>query len=245
MSVQAMTWAFEQDVEPNAKLVLLALANRANHESGICYPGQDLLARECSMSSRTVRRHLRTLADRGLIERRARMLPEGRGRTSDEYRLACYQPANMAERSRPTGQTVTTNRTNQDDQPDTAVQVTGREPKANRKVMSAKRLTSMTADWTPEPTNLEALKAKHRTLNVTAELEQFRDHWISKGERRADWNASLRTWMRNAERWAVRYEKPGTGHAGARKVAPDRCPDCAQLLDEHDEQVHDLLIGRI
>ncbi len=110
---------------------------------------------------------------------------------------------------------------------------------------TTKRLTSMTADWTPDPTNLEALKAKHRTLNVTAELEQFRDHWISKGERRADWNASLRTWMRNAERWAVRYEKPGTGHAGSRKVAPDRCPDCAQLLDEHDEQVHDLLIGRI
>jgi DNA-binding transcriptional ArsR family regulator len=129
MSVQAMTWAFEQDVEPNAKLVLLALANRTNHETGVCYPGQALLGRECSMSDRTIRRHLNTLEERGLIERRARMLPEGRGRTSDEYRLACYdQPAKMSGRSRPTGQRRTTNRTNQDDQPDNGVQVTVSEP---------------------------------------------------------------------------------------------------------------------
>jgi hypothetical protein len=108
---------------------------------------------------------------------------------------------------------------------------------------TSKRLTSMVETWTPDPANLEALKAKHPTLNVDAEADQFRDYWIGKGERRADWDASLRTWMRNAERWAVRYEKPGTGHAGARKVAADRCKECAQLLSEHDQQVHNILLG--
>lgn len=238
-----MTWAFEQDVEPNAKLVLLALANRANHETGICYPGQDLLAHECSMSSRTVRRHLRALEDRGLLQRRARMLPEGRGRSSDEYRLAIYQPDKLASRSGPTGQIVPTNRTNQDDQPDTAVHVTVREPKENRKD-KAQRLSSMRPDWNPEPANVQGLEAKHLSLNIGQELEAFRDYWISKGERRADWNAGFRTWCRNAERWS----KAGKGdvpHQRPAKVGPDQCPDCGQRFADHDDQVHELLLGRI
>ena len=195
-----MTWAFEQDLNPNAKLVLLALANRANHETGVCHPGQDLIGRECSMSPRTVRRHLKALEDAGLVERRARMLPEGRGRTSDEYRLAYYQADRMAGRSeRPTGQTVQTNRTNLDDQPDNGVRGTVREPKENPKSL---RKTSMTEDWEPDERNLSRLAEKHPTVDLHTELANFRDHWISKGKRRADWNAGFRTWVRNAEKWA-------------------------------------------
>ena len=39
-------------------------------------------------------------------------------------------------------------------------------------------------------------------------LADFRDHWVSKGERRADWDAAWRKWVRN-ERGAQR--KPGWG----------------------------------
>lgn len=124
-----MTWAWQQDVDPAEKLVLLALANRTNHETGMCFPGQRLIADECSMSDRTVRRHLKSLEDRGLISRRARMRTEGRGRTSDEYRLA-YVQADMLAAKSPAGRDRTTNRTNQDDQPDNGVQGrTEREPK--------------------------------------------------------------------------------------------------------------------
>lgn len=214
MSVQAMTWAFAQDVEPHAKLVLIALANRTNHETGTCYPGQDLIASECSMSSRTVRRHLRTLEERGLISRRARMLPEGRGRTSDEYRLTLDQPDNTSERSGPTGQTVPTNRTNRADQPDTVVRGTVSEPKENPKV---RRKTSMTEDWQPDDSNLQRLTEKHPTVDLQRELANFRDHWISKGETRADWNAGFRTWVRNAEKWSKPkgYAPSGAYAAGA------------------------------
>ena len=130
MSVQAMTWAWEQNLDPSDKLVLLALANRSNHETGVCYPGQKLIAQECSMSDRSVRRHLKNLEALGLIERRPRMRKEGRGRTSDEYRIAYFQGDNLSARSGPTGHDDTTNRTNQDDQPDTGVRTrTVREPK--------------------------------------------------------------------------------------------------------------------
>lgn len=193
-----MTWAFGQDVEPPAKLVLLALANRTNHETGMCFPGQELIAEECSMSVRTVRRHLKTLEDCGLLERRMRMSREGRGRTSDSYRLLIDQPDKSAGESRPTGQIETTNRTNQVDQPDTVVRGTVSEPKGNPKVA---RRTSMTESWQPDPDNVKRLKEKYPKVDVDREVDAFRDHFISKGEPRADWNAGLRTWIRNADKW--------------------------------------------
>ena len=199
MSVQAMTWAFAQDVEPHAKLVLIALANRSNQDTGICFPGQALLAAECSMSSRTVRRHLRALEDKGLVRRRARMLPEGRGRTSDEYRLAFYdQPDNVSTRSGPTGQNGTTNRTKQDDQPDTGVQVTVREPKENRKIVGAHRKPD---GWQPSDRTKTAMNEKHPTLDLSSELEAFEDYHESKGTKFADWDRAFQTWCRNAVKW--------------------------------------------
>ena len=194
-----MTWAFEQDVDPHAKLVLLALANRANHETGLCYPGQELIGQECSMSSRTVRRHLKTLEERGLVTRRPRMLPEGRGRTSDEYRLSFYQADRMSERSGPTGQNRTTNRTKQDDQPESVVQGTVREPKEKRKTIGAHRLPDR---WSPSDQVKAAMKEKHPTLNLTTEIEAFEDFHAAKGSKFVDWDRAFQTWCRNAVKFA-------------------------------------------
>jgi len=202
MSVQAMTWAFEQTVEPNAKLVLLAIANRTNHETGLCFPGQQLLGRECSMSERTIRRHLKTLEAAGLVRRRPRMLGEGRGRTSDEYRLAFYdQPDNLAGKSGPTGQIVRTNRTNQDDQPDNGVRVTVREPKENRK---APRKTAIPDGWQPDEALADELTKRHPTLNIGQEAEKFVDWHGSKGNRFVDHSKAFRNWCRKA----AEYQKP-------------------------------------
>ncbi len=69
MSIQAVAWALEQDV-PNSgmKLVLIALANRAEKDTGECYPSLRRLEREASMSRRSVQRHLQTLWREGFIE---------------------------------------------------------------------------------------------------------------------------------------------------------------------------------
>jgi hypothetical protein len=63
------------------------------------------------------------------------------------------------------------------------------------------RQTAMTVGWQPDADNLLRIQQKHPLLDVTRELDNFRDYWISRGERRADWNAGLRQWMRNAEKW--------------------------------------------
>ena len=125
MSLDLMSWAFKQDIDPPAKLVLLALADHANGQTGLCIPGQKALAEQCSMSVRTVQRHLATLEAVGLIRRAARMRGECRGRTSDRYWLG-----DQGDKSGPTRQIKTTNTTNQDDQHDT---VGVAEPEENRK----------------------------------------------------------------------------------------------------------------
>jgi hypothetical protein len=71
---------------------------------------------------------------------------------------------------------------------------------------SSKRMTAMTSEWQPNPDNLDRIRQKHPTVDLATEIENFRDHYISKGEKRADWDASLRTWIRNSEKWS---KKPG------------------------------------
>jgi DNA-binding transcriptional MocR family regulator len=120
-----MSWAFKQPVEPGPKLVLLALADHANGQTGLCIPGQKSLAKQCSMSVRTVQRHIQVLEDANLLRREARMRGEGRGRTSDRYYLG-----DQGDKSGLTRQVDATNATNQDDQHDT---VGVAEPEENRK----------------------------------------------------------------------------------------------------------------
>lgn len=78
MSVPGVKWAFSvSGLEPVAKLVLVALGEIHNKHTNLCFPDQAMLARECSMSDRSVRAHLTTLEDLGFISRRR--TSKGRG----------------------------------------------------------------------------------------------------------------------------------------------------------------------
>lgn len=104
----------------------------------------------------------------------------------------------------------------------------------------AKTKTAMTETWEPDTDNLARLTAKHPTLRLADELEQFRDYWISKGERRADWNAGLRTWCRNAERFAKQRPEPGKVPHRKKPVGPNGytfCQDCGGDWEGHDTYV--------
>lgn len=86
MSVEALSWAFQQDVQPAAKkLVLLALANRAD-EDGCCYPGYNRLASQCSLDRRTVIRQIDALIEDGLILKKDRVRENG-STTSNMYQI--------------------------------------------------------------------------------------------------------------------------------------------------------------
>lgn len=94
MSLAALTWAFNQNLVPAQKVVLLALADYADDE-GKCWPGQETLTRKTSLSVRSIRSQIRALEEAGMlltIERRK----DGGARATNAYQLAFGQPADPA-----------------------------------------------------------------------------------------------------------------------------------------------------
>lgn len=68
MSATATFWAWEQkQLKPIEKLVLLALANRHNKDTGKCYPSMTCMADDTGANRRSVMRAITELEKRGLI----------------------------------------------------------------------------------------------------------------------------------------------------------------------------------
>lgn len=85
MSFAATTWALEQPVSVNEKVVLLTLASYTS-EDGVCWPSIKRLVRQTNVSESTVHRTLKSLAAKGLIIAIARNGENGRS-TSNKYIL--------------------------------------------------------------------------------------------------------------------------------------------------------------
>ena len=80
-----MNWAWAQDMPPTPKLILMALADAANHTNE-CWPGIPFVAEKCCVSQRTVQRVLREFEAIKLMSVSERFTATGR-RTSNGYRL--------------------------------------------------------------------------------------------------------------------------------------------------------------
>jgi hypothetical protein len=69
-----------------------------------------------------------------------------------------------------------------------------------KKSTTSKKQTSSIEDWQASDDLIASCLAIPNTVNlhIEQELEKFKDYYLSKGEQRADWNASFRNWWRNA-----------------------------------------------
>lgn len=85
MSIRYMNWAWEQELPPVQKLVLLKLADNANDE-GIAFPAIRTVAAYCSISLRTAQRVIQKLSDTGFIGIEKRFRGDG-SQSSNRYRL--------------------------------------------------------------------------------------------------------------------------------------------------------------
>lgn len=125
MSVRASGWAWSlRNIEPLPKFTLMALADQAD-EDGYCWPSQALIAEKVVMGERTVRRHIATLRDLGLLTVIRRS--STRGRRSNGYQLhigavvegslESRLPARLAGSGKPTGDAPVDNSDGQGDLP--------------------------------------------------------------------------------------------------------------------------------
>lgn len=85
MSLQALSWAFEQDLPCTQKFVLVALGDAAS-PTGECFPSQRRLAERCGLSRQSVNKALSDLEASGHIRIVPRERPDGSD-TSCTYRL--------------------------------------------------------------------------------------------------------------------------------------------------------------
>lgn len=87
MSAQAMGWALDQDLPARPKLVLVAVANHADHTDGYCWLKAETIAAESSHSVRSVYRTLAALERNGFLRRQKRKGADGKQRANDYWIL--------------------------------------------------------------------------------------------------------------------------------------------------------------
>lgn len=86
MSNIATKWAWQADLQPHLKYVLLALADCHNHRTGQCNPRVDTLAHKLGKSKRATQYALDQLEEYGFIAKARRR--KGSRQTSNHYALA-------------------------------------------------------------------------------------------------------------------------------------------------------------
>lgn len=95
MSFRHMAWAMETKIgDPLAKLLLVALADRADKDTGQCWPSLARLCEDTEMSMATVTRRLHYLEEQRFIQR------EQRDQKSTLYTLSLTErPLSLSERT--------------------------------------------------------------------------------------------------------------------------------------------------
>ncbi|HEX5321476.1 MAG TPA: hypothetical protein VFW46_20125 [Stellaceae bacterium] len=79
------------------------------------------------------------------------------------------------------------------------------------------RKARLPADWRPDLGDCRyAAERQHDRAWIADQAERFRDHHTARQTLSADWRASWRTWVRNAEEFAARdHRRPSGGAGGA------------------------------
>lgn len=87
MSIQAVAWALEQDLPRGPKLVLVSIANHANHVDGYCWLNATTIGKEASCTPRSVYNVVGALVRNGFIRKQLRRGDDGKQRANDYWIL--------------------------------------------------------------------------------------------------------------------------------------------------------------
>lgn len=226
MSNEALAWAWRVPCAPTAKLVLVALADRAN-EAGECFPSSRDIIERTGLAERTIRLALRELeamgalrsefragrstiyvvsmtAQRGASDAGGQEMPGGTTCRGGGHVMPGRGASDAGEGGTtcPHNPHITLIEPSSNPQRDATTLgeplTLTPEPKAKREATGHR----LPVDWHPSA-DMEGF-AVGLGLNADAVAAQFRDYWHAapgaKG-RKADWAATWRNWCRReAER---------------------------------------------
>ena len=86
---------FELDLNPYELSVLFYLMMRADNETHTCFPSEKGIARACGMGKTSVGKNIKSLAEKGIIEKQAKYQQSKNGlmrQTANNYKINIYIP---------------------------------------------------------------------------------------------------------------------------------------------------------
>lgn len=193
MCLKAITYIRERDICPSGcKFVALALADHADAK-WTCFPSVRRLAFYTSLSNRSVRTHLNSLASMGIITRKRRRRADGT--------LAEYSFSIQRQKLHELGGTSGKNRHEKTSK--LAAHETSKESSRNNNTVGPpEKRSAIPLSWEPDSqTRLAAIQQydfNEEELNDV--IDDFKDFWDSKrkspfGQKR-DWNCAFRLQLR-------------------------------------------------
>lgn len=235
MSGQATGWVLRYGPKDRAqRAVLVVIADAANRDGEHSHPGNDAIAQGSLYSSGHVRRVVADLAESGWLVCTAH--PQGGRGLAPEFCIpgvrvapAGYEDDKPAHGARLSAEQTAETRASEDgkarilDAKGAHLALKGARPDARPTVSTTvKNNGRANGRRTPPPDDfvvdddLRAWATKNAPdVNLPRETAKMLDHYRGKGEKRADWRATWRTWMLNA----VTYAERARGRGGQRTPA--------------------------
>lgn len=181
---------------------------------------------ECRMTQKQVRRVRSVLVAKGLIEHRRFKL--------NGAPTSAWRP--IYEAIRPDPELPSEGQFQGSDPRGVVPIPLGRELDVREQRPKAPR--SRRATVFPEPGNFvvtaamkEWASSEAPHVDVVLQTKQFADHYRGKGDKRVDWVATWRTWMRKAEEWGT----PQRNGAGTPAVSNDNLPANLRTYETPEE----------
>ena len=216
MSIKAVSWAFDQQIDdPMAKLVLIAIADHINESTGNAWPSIERLEHMTSASRRTVQRKLKLLEDGGYLQRQKRF------NDTDLYSLGAR------------GVTVTRGVTQ------SPLGVSERHPNHNRTVIinsKGKSNKQLLVDWSPDDTDKKY--ATDAGLSWEDTVEDIR-LWNEQNGNKAAYASCKAFWQGWVRREAKR--RPG---ASVRQQSPCQVRELTHKQKEYAKNAAEKLFHR-
>ncbi|MGZ4955289.1 MAG: DnaT-like ssDNA-binding domain-containing protein [Methylobacter sp.] len=223
MSFQAMTWATEQELPAMQKIVLLMMANRTSHDTGLCFPSHDLLAKECGMTKRSLINQIAMLEAAGLVEV-IRSSNDSGMKNVNRYRLMLHVKAESQEKTKASeigsaGDSLGSEGDSLGGSERDAHKPVTLEPisttTTGEKTGAAKK-QKIAADWQPSDRCVELI-ARAGIPQAFADrlVDEFVLYWQERGEKRHGWEATflnhVKSQFEKQQGRAVGVKKAGMG----------------------------------
>ena len=230
MSFHATKWAWDQDLKPSAKFVLLALADCLNERTGRLNPSISAISEKTGQNRKTIISSLSILEGLGLIVKSKTF------GTSTSYQLNLDVLCSTENGTGMEKGTSTKNGTravpktvpDQTQKRDTNQE----EPRKNQELLGVKPLQQK-AKLFKKPSLQQIIDYKNQLIfegqNCTSDIQSFIDYhesrgWVVGKSSMKCWKAAFRTWERNHKKW-------GKQNANKQSVGERRSNYASNLYD--------------